>query len=82
MVKVLAGKDKGKTGKIIQVFSDRQRVVVDGVNTMKKHVRSQGSEKGQIIELFAPIHASNVKKIDAKDEKKSAENKKAEKAKS
>lgn len=81
-VKVLAGKDKGKTGKVIQVFSSQNKVVVEGLNTMKKHVRPQNrGEKGQVIELSAPMHASNVKKIDAKDVKKPTkkETKKTEK---
>ncbi len=62
-VKVLAGKDKGKTGKILQVFPKKNRVVVEGVNVMKKHLKSRGNEKGQVIELSAPIHISNVKKV-------------------
>ncbi len=65
-VKVLAGKDKGKTGKVIQVFPKKQRVVVDGVNMMKKHLRSQQKDQpGQRVELAAPLHISNVKKVDA-----------------
>ncbi|MAG11694.1 MAG: 50S ribosomal protein L24 [Parcubacteria group bacterium] len=62
-VKVLAGKDKGKTGKILQVFPKKNRVVVEGINVMKKHLKSRGNEKGQVIELSAPVHISNVKKI-------------------
>ena len=72
-VKVLAGRDKGKTGTILQVFPKKEKVVVEGINIMKKHLKSRGNEKGQIIELAAPIHISNVKKIDASekiDEKK------------
>lgn len=60
-VKVLAGKDKGKTGKVIQVLPEEGRVVVDGVNRMFKHARTaKRGEKGQKIDFFAPIHASNV----------------------
>jgi len=60
-VKILTGKDKGKSGKIIQVFSDKGKVVVENVNIMKKHIRSQKQgEKGQILELSAPIDVSNV----------------------
>lgn len=60
-VKVLAGKDKGKTGKVIQVLPAENRVVVDGVNKSYKHVRAHKSgEKGQKIDFFGPIHASNV----------------------
>ena len=79
-VKILSGKDKGKTGKIIQVFPTLNKVVVDGVNKAYKHLKRRhisGSEKGERIEYFAPIHRSNVKEIeveavaDAKKEKKS-----------
>jgi len=60
-VKVLAGKDKGKTGKVIQVLPEENRVVVDGVNKSYKHVRARkNAEKGQKIDFFGPIHASNV----------------------
>lgn len=60
-VKVMAGKDKGKTGKVIQVFPVLGKVVVDGVNVMQKHLRQkQKSDKGQKLEFSAPLHASNV----------------------
>ncbi|MFA5935512.1 MAG: 50S ribosomal protein L24 [Patescibacteria group bacterium] len=61
LVKVLTGKDKGKTGKVLQTFPALQRVVVEGVNVSKRHIktRRQG-EKGQVIEFSMPIHASNV----------------------
>lgn len=65
MVKVIAGKDKGKSGKVIQVFVAKNRLVVEGANIMKKHVRAKGQgEKGQIIELSAPLHISNVMLVD------------------
>ena len=60
-VKVLAGKDKGKTGKVIQVLPEEDRVVVDGVNKSYKHVKARkGGESGQKIDFFGPIHSSNV----------------------
>ena len=73
-VKVLSGKDRGKTGEIIQVLTDkltgRRFVVVEGVNILKKHLRSRSqSEKGQTIELSAPIDASNVMVIDPSSKK-------------
>lgn len=84
MVRVLAGKDKGKTGKILQVFPRDNRVVVEGVNIVKKHLRSRKQgEPGQRIELPGLIHASNVAKIeetgaeDTKPKKRTA-SKKAE----
>ncbi len=67
-VQVMAGKDKGKIGKILQVFPDRSRVVVEGANFMKKHIRARsgkgGTAKGQILQLSAPMHISNVMLID------------------
>lgn len=60
-VKIITGKDSGKTGKIIQVFVRANKVVVEGVNKIKKHLRAgKKNEKGQVIELSAPISASNV----------------------
>ena len=60
-VKILAGKDKGKTGKVIQTFPKTGRVVVEGVNAAKRHLRSRRTgDKGQIVEFFMPLHASNV----------------------
>ena len=64
-VKILAGKDKGKTGKVIQVFPKLNKVVVEGANTAKRHLKSrQGGAKGQVIEFSMPIHASNVQPLD------------------
>jgi len=61
LVKVLAGKDRGKTGKVVQVFPKLQRVVVEGVNMSKRHLRPRRqSDKGQIIEFAMPINISNV----------------------
>ncbi|MBU2613107.1 50S ribosomal protein L24 [Patescibacteria group bacterium] len=61
VVKVLAGKDKGKTGKVMQTFPKLNRVVVEGVNLSKRHLRSRrAGEKGQTVEFSMPIHASNV----------------------
>ena len=60
-VKVMTGKDKGKTGKVIQVFSALGRLVVEGVNSRTKHVRGRGREqKGQKISYFSPIEIANV----------------------
>jgi large subunit ribosomal protein L24 len=58
---VIAGKDKGKKGKIIQAFPRLNRVVVEGVRVTKRHLRTRKQgEKGQIVEVSMPIHASNV----------------------
>ncbi len=60
-VRVMSGKDKGKEGKITQIFLAENRLVVDGVNKMFKHLkpRQQGT-KGEKITLFGPISAANV----------------------
>lgn len=58
---IIAGKDKGKKGKVIQVLPEAQKVVVENLNVMKKNVRPKRErEKGQIISYSAPIHISNV----------------------
>ncbi|MEK7135430.1 MAG: 50S ribosomal protein L24 [Patescibacteria group bacterium] len=59
---VLAGKDKGKSGKILRALPSENKVLVEGVNMKKVHERSKkGKGKGQIIEKSFPIHVSNVK---------------------
>jgi large subunit ribosomal protein L24 len=64
MVKIIAGKEKGKTGKVLQTFPKLDRVVVEGTNLAKRHLktRRQG-EKGQTVEFSMPIHVSNVMPI-------------------
>ncbi|HZI32358.1 MAG TPA: 50S ribosomal protein L24 [Candidatus Binatia bacterium] len=65
-VTVIAGKEKGKSGKIIAVLTDKQRVVVEGLQLIKKHTRkSQDNPNGAIIEREGSIHISNVKKAEA-----------------
>ncbi len=60
-VKVIAGKDKGAQGKVITVFREEQRVIVEGVNRIKRHTKAvQGGNTGGIITAEAPIHVSNV----------------------
>ena len=72
---VIAGGSKGKKGKIIQVLRAENKVIVEGVNIKKRHTRSKTkNQPGQILEVAAPIHISNVKLADApkkKAEKKS-----------
>ena len=66
-VKVVRGDDKGKTGQVIHVFPKRGRVTVKGVNIVKRHRKARkAEEQSGIIELEAPIHASNVMLIDPK----------------
>jgi len=60
-IKVLAGKDKGKTGKVLQVFPKEYKASVEGLNLLIKHLRpSRKGEKGQRIEFPAPLHISNL----------------------
>ncbi|MDW7676956.1 MAG: 50S ribosomal protein L24 [Bacillota bacterium] len=60
-VVVIAGKDKGKKGQILQVFPKDQRVIVEGVNMVKKHKKAtQKIQQGGIITQEAPVHVSNV----------------------
>ena len=65
-VRVLTGKDKGKQGTVLQVFPGLERVVVEGVNLMTKHLRKQANRPGQKIEFSAPMHASNVQVVSKK----------------
>ena len=66
-VEVIAGKDKGKQARVLRVIVDRQRVLVEGVGMIKKHIKPnpQRNIKGGIAEQESPIHISNVMLIDA-----------------
>lgn len=67
---VIAGRDKGKTGTIQKVIPEENRVVVENVNVRKKHNKpSQKNPDGGIVEIYAPIHASNVMILDPKTKK-------------
>ena len=68
-VKVIAGSSKGKEGKIIKTLRSSNRVIVEGANIVKKHRKGNGQENGGILEVEAPIHASNVMIIDPKTKK-------------
>src|SRR3954454_24402397 len=64
-VMVITGADKGKTGRVLLVLADRERVVVEGINRVWKHVRpSQRNPQGGRIQKDAPIHISNVMPLD------------------
>lgn len=66
-VLVVSGNSRGKKGKVLKVFPKDERVIVEGVNFIKRHTRkSQKNPQGGIIEREAPIHASNVKLICSK----------------
>jgi large subunit ribosomal protein L24 len=67
-VLVIAGKDKGARGKVIQAYPERSRVLVEGVNRIKKHTKvsttQRGAKSGGIVTQEAPIHISNVQVVD------------------
>ena len=69
-VVVIAGSSKGKEGKITKILRDENKVIVEGVNIVKKHQKGNGQTAGGIVEVEAPIHASNVMIIDPKSKKR------------
>ena len=68
-VVVITGKDKGKEGTITKTLRAENKVIVEGINIVKKHMKPQGNQPGSIVEVEAPIHASNVMIIDPKTKK-------------
>jgi large subunit ribosomal protein L24 len=64
---VIAGKDKGKTAKVVRAFPKDNLIIVEGVNMKKKHERARkANSKGQIVEKAMPIHVSNVMLLEGK----------------
>jgi large subunit ribosomal protein L24 len=68
-VVVISGSDKGKTGEVLRTLPSENRVVVQGVNLVKRHTRASATSQGGIIEKEATIHVSNVSHVDPKDNK-------------
>ena len=67
MVMVVAGNDRGKTGKVLKVFPKKSRVIVEGINLRKRHTKpNQKNPQGGILEKEAPVHVSNVMILDPK----------------
>ena len=65
LVRVIAGKEKGKTGKITKIFRETDKVIVEGLNMVKRHQGPmQADQKGEIVTKEAPIAASNVMPVD------------------
>jgi large subunit ribosomal protein L24 len=64
-VKVLAGRDSGRTGRVLRVFPDRNRALVENINTVKRHTRPnpQRNIQGGIVERESPIHLSNLQVV-------------------
>ena len=71
LVQVISGKDRGAKGKVIEVMPESERILVEGVNRIKKHAKigqdARGAKTGGIITTEAPIHVSNVMVIDPED---------------
>jgi len=71
LVQVISGKDRGVKGKVIEVYPESERVIVEGVNRIKRHTKvgqnARGAKTGGIITTEAPIHVSNVQIIDPED---------------
>ena len=64
-VKVLAGRDRGKTGKVLHVYPAKERALVEGINMVKKHMRkSQQNPQGAVVQKELPIHISNLSLMD------------------
>ena len=64
-VKVITGKDKGKSGVVVRALPRENKVVVEGVAIAKRHVKGRGREVGQIVERSRPIDASNVVRVES-----------------
>ncbi len=75
-VKIIAGKDRGKEGKVIKTLKSENKVVVEGLNMIKKHSKpTNNNDKGGIFDIEAPIHVSNVKKVESSKAPKNVEKK-------
>ena len=68
-VVVLSGRDKGKSGDVLKVMPSEDRVIVQGVNMVKRHQRQTAAQQGGIVMKEASIHQSNIAIIDPKDDK-------------
>jgi large subunit ribosomal protein L24 len=67
MVMVISGNSRGKSGKVLKVYPEKNRLIVEGVNIIKRHTRpNQKNPQGGIVQKEAPIHASNVMIVDPK----------------
>lgn len=68
-VKIIAGKDKGKIGKVLRVYTGRDRVLVEGVNMVKRHIKPGiANNEGGIVHIEKPVHVSNVMFYDEKND--------------
>lgn len=67
---VIAGKNKGKEGKITEILKKDNKVIIEGINIIKKHIKPNGGNAGSILEKEAPIHISNIMMVDPKTKKR------------
>ena len=68
-VLIISGNDKGKRGRVLRVYPEQDRIIVEGVRMMKKHTKpTQRDPQGGIIEREAPLHVSNVMLVDPKND--------------
>lgn len=67
-VRIIAGKEKGKTGKVVQVFRNAQLAVVEGINGTVKHLKARAGQAGQKVDFNAPIHISKMRIVGKKME--------------
>ena len=70
-VRVISGSNKGKEGTITQILKQENKIVIEGVNMVKKHVKPNGQNEGSIVDREAPIHASSAMIIEPKSGKTS-----------
>ena len=75
-VKVISGKDKGKTGEILEINKKLNKVKIKAINMVKRHTKPTKENKGGIISKESFIHQSNIKNIDEKKKRKKKDNKK------
>jgi len=70
MVEIIAGKDRGSRGKVLEVYPKKQRVLVEGQNMVQKHAKASANQEAGIIEKEAPLHISNVMLVDPDSDQK------------
>ncbi len=69
LVQIMAGKDRGQRGKILEILRDKNRVIVEELNVVKKHQKAGQNQEAGIVEIEASLHISNVMVVDPTDDK-------------
>lgn len=70
MVEIITGKDRGKRGKVLEVYPKKQRVLIEGRNMVQKHSKAKGNQEAGIVEREAALHVSNVMLVDPDSDRK------------